>query len=329
MSEYRVGRRLLLGGVGVTLLSTSLATPSWADTGMKVAPLGEMLHIPISPRESATLPRILGVSISGVRALAKGLRVDFDYDPALYDLAPEVAIRSGQQNERQPLPTARRSSRERRELSVAIPKAIPIDDACAIWVGALKPRWFPYDSARLLPPGKHTVGGPGQTERGLDIGRRQGIRPWGVRLGCQWRRISLGGPYVTFTPEMVSLASVGPWPAAPRLTIRVALDASVGLQLTGADIVSATHEVSLAGIRTSPTGGHFDLVGALPPEGTVSIALATQAKVRRGPVERLSPPLIDVMPAQPAASQRTTGCESATRLDSIYNTETLQHWGHP
>lgn len=328
MSEYQVGRRLLLGGVGVTLLSTGLTLPAWGDAGMKVEALGEMVHMPVSPRESALIPRVLGVSISGVRTLPRGLRIDFDYDPTLYDLAPNVAVRSGRHAQRLSLPATRKPSRQRRDLSVVIPRTIPIEDECAVWVGALSPRWFPHDSARLLPPGRHTVGEVGQTERGLRVGRRQEAQFWGVRLGCQWRRISLGGPYVTFAPELVSLASVGPWPSAPDLTVSVALDTSVGLRLTGAEIVSATHKARLAGIHTSPTGMQFDVVGSLPPGGSVSIALRAQTGVAlQGPLSQLDPPLVEVCSRRPSPGQRATGCESATRLDSIHSAETLQQWG--
>ena len=96
----------------------------------------------------------------------------------------------------------------------------------------------------------------------------------------------------------------------------------------GATVVSGDG-MRIGKVRTSSSGGELDLIGPLAESDSVSIALETRTGgANRRPLQ-LSPPIVEVRSAQPMDSQRTTGRESATRLDSIYNDDSMLLWGTP
>ncbi len=90
--------------------------------------------------------------------------------------------------------------------------------------------------------------------------------------------------------------------------------------------ISRGDGVNLGKLRNSSSGGEFDLVGSLAADESVSVSL----KIDLGRLERLrrlAPPIVEVVANRALVGQRATGCEAATRLDSIYNAETLLLWG--
>lgn len=219
MNDTPIRRRVLLGAAGVAVLSARFALPASAEPGPKVEAMSELVSLPISPGRSASIPRVLGIAVSDIDVLPKGTSIDFDFDPNLYDLMPTAVIQSGSLIDRLPIPGNRTASPKRHTLSVTLMRAIPVAQGCAIWIGALKPRWFPYDSVRLMPRGSHVISGGKANGKRLEIGRRRDERIWGVRLGCQWRTFDLGRPYRTYAPEMITLTSVGPSPTPPNLNV--------------------------------------------------------------------------------------------------------------
>lgn len=322
MRHSKLSRRVLLGTAGAIGATLWLAdSAEAAPAGFALEPVGPMADVFVSPTQVASFPRVLGVRVTGLDTVAKGSRVKLTFDPSMYDLLPSAVLEAGGRRTVVALPEqARNPGRGRMPLTIEVPENLDARGGCAITLGVLRPMRFPADSIRQAPTMSHTLTRPtAPATAALETGERGRVTAWGVRLGCQWDPLIWGDDFCTFVPRSVVVLAAGPGHTPTRLRARVTLDRVLAAALGRVRLIEGPSGVRVGAPQQVDGAWEFDVHGALGADERVVLALDLTVRTPKGALPGMQNPRVEVWAPAPDRSQRTTGSDTATRTDSVYD----------
>jgi hypothetical protein len=343
-----VGRRTVLRWAGSAVAVTVLAPPSPAaaaqpptDALTVKAPPGGVrpLLVPGSagPIEA---PRALGVSLHALSPLAAGLRVVVEFDPRVYELAPDrtVSATSATGTDRPVRAGWGKAVTDPGTGLVNVPvtlgEAVEQGSTVTIVAGSVRTDLYPRDVIRDYRPVVAAVAAK-RSDTGNAVEQRlvqpaapepstPGSQPWGCEAGVLWQELRWGQGFRSWCARSASVISVGPGPVPAGYTVRVQADARLVRRLrnvsartmSGRTLYGTARDISAGAV----CGLEWTAAAELPPGEQAVIGLEVSPATPRGPLDGIKNPVVEVIgPRAHALTQRLTQRESVVRLGSRYD----------
>lgn len=286
------------------------------------APDGSCSQVP------AQLGALLTVGAAGVPA---GTAVTFAYDERLYSAAPRAFLTGGGRLIPVEGRPAASNAAHGRQLELLLPELGP--GRYGVHAGGLAPARFPADLVADPLPTAVQVSEPGRAATALTLSKpaAKADLPWGVQLGAGWQQTRWSDRYYAWHPAIVTVHSVGPGAIPAGSGIRVTLDRRVfeSVAITAA-ADPAGRKVDGVDRRTTTVGRPVTTWTAHTPlvAGTrITLTCGVGVRSLTGPLDDVEAPLVEFLPGRSGGPQRSTGQESATRMDNVYSEATRAQYG--
>lgn len=333
-SPRQVGRRSVLTAVAVTTGTACLgllqAAPARAaDPEVTIEAGGDVVEVAATDGTVVQVPAVLGGLLSvGSAPLPEGTEVRVTWDPRLYEANPAPALTvDGEALEcsYSDAPSAPSTSSAPAQAVVVLGEALPQGRSYLLCLGSTRTLTYPEDTVEAPEGTTITVSlpaGPAQAQQEAQASGTQTSQLWGASVGAGWQVLAWGEGYHVWYPGSVTLRSVGPapLPAGSRLTVQADAQVLASLVLgQGAEAVTAaTVGTVLSATYTTPE---------LAEGQVLTLPVTVEARDLDGPLDHLEPAVVTVSSPEAAGTQRSTGRESASRVDDAYDEATRLRYG--
>lgn len=326
-------RTVLLGAISGVAFATINAinepTHSFADDKFEsvIRFSKDEMYVPTDNGLVFTTPRLLGGFIDvGKLPIPKGARIVVDWDSRLYDLYEprlsygSLSISIVQQGK------IRTGADGMSHAVFRTLEPMPALAECIMNFGTTKTQQYPKDL--IDNPGATTIliEHQGRIISKLSSlnGEKAESKVWGVVMSVGWVEETWGSDgYRTWRPDSITLYSTGPGSVPAKTRIRVQLDRQVFNELSFTSLKKHKGREKDNTPQGSVAESTWVVSQALEARERLTLQFDAKFSPPFGELRILQNPLVSVTAPAQSLGQRTTGQESATRVDSVFSKETL------